>query len=227
MPRLSFYLLLVIFIWQPVLPANAAPSTEELEKWFESDEPAPPSTSSDSQLRFIPPPNKKPPLHSINTITIKPQSLKDGWVDLQQCYRHLDAVPDMEVTYQYRAMRKLEIKRTQNIGKAYVENNSVQLSNVGKNAQLCVSAQVRIFYQTPDGSYQLVNGPFHRQFLDSFFPYHLTMNVHYPASLIKFVNSKPQQQAGFIINLNRGSLGIDCFFTGKLFTELTFTPISP
>ena len=197
-----------------------------MEKWFMSDKLEPPSKSAGSQLNFISPPKGKAVLHSVNKIIITPESVKTGWVELAQCYKHLDPVPDMEVTYQYKAMRKLKITRTQNIGQAFIKGTSVQLGNVNKNAQLCINAEVRIFYKNPDDSYRLVNGPYHRQFLDSFFPYHLTMNIYYPSSQLEFISSKPKRQAGFIINKNPNALSFDCYFTGKLYTELKFKALN-
>ncbi len=202
-------------------PIYATPTQKELEEWFKSDELDPPSKSSDSQLKFIPPVST-PTLHSINTINILNSSISNGWVGLAQCYKHLDAVPDMEVTYQYKNMRKLTIKSTQNIERAFIRGNSVQLDNVGKNASLCIQAEVQILYKNIDGTFRLVNGPFHRQFLDSFFPYHLTMNIHYPVSQLEVVSHKPQQQTSFIVNQNPGVISFDTFFTGKLYTEFTF-----
>ena len=77
----SFLTLVFLFVF-PVLQAEPAPSADELEKWFMSDELTPPTKSSDSQLTFIPSPTDKPTLHSINEITISPQSIKSGWVML-------------------------------------------------------------------------------------------------------------------------------------------------
>lgn len=208
-----------------IIVVQAEPADDEMEKWFLSDELTPPSQSSDSQLTFIPPPGDKPALHSINVINITPQSIETGWVSLEQCYRQLDAVPDMEVSYQYKAMRKLKIVATKNIEQAHVQGQSVQLSNVNKGAQLCVSAEVRIFYKNKDGSYQLVNGPFHRQFLDSFFPYHLSMKVTYPASSLQFISVQPENQLGFELEQNENILQIDTHFTGKLYTVITFKPL--
>ena len=226
MQRLLLYLLLVLFVFQP-LQAETTPSADEMEKWLMSDELTPPTQSSDSRLTFIPPPTDKPALHSINNITISPQSMKTGWVELVQCYQQLDPVPDMEVTYNYKAMRKLTITKTSNIEQARVEGQSVQLGNVRKNAQLCVRAEVRIFYKNKDDSYRLVNGPFYRQFLDSFFPYHLTLKINYPSSQLEFIASKPKPQFGFTVEQTDNTLLIDSYFTGKLYTELTFKPLSP
>jgi len=217
----SFITLIFLFVF-PSLQAEAAPTAEELEKWFLSDELTPPTQSSDSQLTFIPTPADKPALHSVNEITISPQSIKTGWVNLTQCYQHLDPVPEMEVVYNYKNIRKLRVIKTKNIEQAFVKGQSVQLENVVKNAQLCVTSEVRIFYKNKDGSYKLVNGPFHRRFLDSYFPFHLTLKVNYPSTQLKFINSKPKSQFGFEVKQSNNTLLIDSYFTGKLYTEIIF-----
>jgi len=130
----------------------------------------------------------------------------------------------MEVVYNYKNMRKLRIIKNQNIEQAFVKEQSVQLENVQKNAQLCVSAEVRIFYKNKDGSFKLVNGPFHRKFLDGYFPFHLTLKVNYPSTQLKFISSKPKPQFGFKIKHTDNTLLIDSYFTGKLYTEITFKP---
>ena len=217
----SFITLFFLFVF-PSLQAEAAPTAEELEKWFLSDELTPPTQSSDSQLTFIARPADKPALHSVNEITISPQSIKTGWVNLMQCYKHLDPVPEMEVVYNYKNIRKLSVIKTKNIERVFIKGQSVQLENVVKNAQLCVTSEVRIFYKNKDGSYKLVNGPFHRRFLDSYFPFHLTLKVNYPSTQLKFINSKPKPQFGFTVKQSNNTLLIDSYFTGKLYTEIIF-----
>ena len=218
---MPFLILLLLFVFS-TLQAKASPSADELEKWFMSDELTPPAQSSDHHLTFIAPPKNKPALHSINEISISPQSIKTGWVDLIQCYQHLDPVPEMEVVYNYKSIRNLRIIKRKNIEQASVKDQSVQLENVLKNAQLCVSTEVRIFYKNKNGSYKLVNGPFHRQFMDSYFPFHLTLKVKYPSTQLKFINSKPKPQPGFVVKQSKNTLMVDSYFTGKLYTEITF-----
>lgn len=215
----SFLTILLLFVFSMV---KAEPSAEELEKWFMSDDVTPSSQSSDSHLTFIASPKDKPALHSVNEITISPQSIKNGWINLMQCYQHLDPVPEMEVVYNYKAMRKLKIIKSKNIEQAYIKGQSVQLENVVKNAQLCITAEARIFYKNKDGSFKLLNGPFHRQFLDSYFPYHLTLKINYPSKLLKFINSKPKSQPGFIMKQSGNTLLVDSYFTGKLYTDIRF-----
>ena len=219
----SFLTLLFLFIFS-ALQAETTPSADDLEKWFLSDEVTPPTQSSDHHLSFIDPPTDKPALHSVNKITISQQSIKTGWVDLMQCYQHLDPVPEMEVIYNYKTMRNLRIIKSKNIEQSSVEGQTVQLENVLKNAQLCVSTEVRIFYKNKNGTYTLVNGPFHRQFLDSYFPFHLTLKVNYPSTQLKFINSKPISQLGFNVKKSNNTLLIDSYCTGKLYTEITFKP---
>ena len=60
-----------------------------------------------------------------------------------------------------------------------------------------------------------------------YFAFHLTMNIHYPTSLLKFFSHKPQPQTGFIINKNPGTISVDCYFTGKLHTEFRFKKLNP
>lgn len=217
----SFLTLFYLFTFS-ALQAETTPSADELEKWFMNDEITPLTKSSEHHLVFIPPPTDKPTLHSINKIIITPQSIKTGWVDLMQCYQHLDSVPEMEVVYNYKNMRKLRIIKNKNIEQAFVKDQSVQLENVLKNAQLCIRTEVRIFYKNKDGTYKLVNGPFHRQFLDSYFPFHLTLKINYPSKQLKFINSKPTPQFGFVVKQSNNNLLVDSYFTGKLYTEITF-----
>lgn len=220
----SFLALLLIFMFS-ALNAETTPSSDEMEQWFMSDEITPPTQSSDSQLKFITAQAGKPTLHSVNKITIHSQSMQTGWVDLMQCYQHLDPVPEMEVVYNYKDIRELKIINHNNIDKAYVRGQSIQLENIINNAQLCISCEVRILYKNKDGSYKLVNGPFHRQFLDSYFPFHLTLKVNYPSIQLKFIDSKPKSQAGFKLKQTYNNLLIDSYFTGKLYTEIFFKAV--
>ncbi|MGW8228996.1 MAG: hypothetical protein ACWGOW_08845, partial [Gammaproteobacteria bacterium] len=134
-----------------------------LENWFQHDEISSTEAISEGELRFLIEAPTKPILHSLNILTVYPTSLDDGWVDLSQCYDNLDPVAEAEVVYRYQSMRDLKIVNSKNIGAVLIKGQSIQLTEVKKGAKLCVSAKVRIFYSNPDGSYSLMNGPFHRK----------------------------------------------------------------
>lgn len=199
-------------------------SPTELDKWFEQDDIAAIEKVSEGELRFITEKPGKPVLHSLNKLVIYPSSIDDGWVSLSQCYRNLDPVAASEVVYQYRAMRDLKIVSYKNIGAAKIKEQSIQLTEVNKAAELCVSARVRIFYSNPDGTFSLINGPFHRRFLDGFFPYHLTLEVEYPVSRLELKQTIPAEQPGFNVEQEgAGKLLLDVIFEGILNVELVFS----
>ncbi len=197
-------------------------SPAELDKWFEQDNASATDKVSEGELRFITRKPNKPVLHSLNKLVIYPSSLDDGWVSLSQCYQNLDPVAASEVVYQYKSMRDLKIVNYKNIGAAQIKGQSIQLTEVKKAAELCVSARVRIFYSNPDGSYSLINGPFHRKFLDGYFPYHLILEVDYPVSKLKLKQTIPAEQPGFSVKQSAGKLVLDGIFEGILNIELVF-----
>lgn len=217
--RTSIFILLFSLVSS--LSADEAITPEQLEKWFNNDDEALTEQVSEGVLQFIPPP-KKAVLHSINTLTIDENSLDHGWVGLAQCYRHLDPVPVAEVVYRYRQMRGLRITNTHNIGSAQLQGQSVQLRDVLKNAELCIKAEVRIFYQNPDRTYSLVNGPFHRRFLDGYYPLHVTLNIYYPGKRLILEQTRPGMQTGFEVRQAANNLTVDSHFEGVLNTEIIF-----
>jgi hypothetical protein len=214
-------LFVLLFALGSPLSADEVMTPEQLDKWFNSDDEASAAQVSEGALQFISPP-EKPVLHSINTLTIDENSIDNGWVGLAQCYRHLDAVPVAEVVYRYKQMRGLQITATHNIGSAQVKGQSVQLRDVLRDAELCIRAEVRIFYQNPDQTYSLVNGPFHRRFLDGYYPYHVTLNIHYPGQRLQLEKTRPAAQSGFEVKQAANSLVIDSHFEGALNTEIFF-----
>lgn len=197
-------------------------SPAELEKWFEQDNATATEAVNEGELRFLTQMPDKPTLHSINKLVIFPSSLDDGWVAMSQCYQNLDPVASSEVVYRYKAMRDLKIISYKNIGSAQAKGQSIQLTEVRKSAELCVSAMVRIFYSNPDGSYSLVNGPFLRKFLDGYYPYHLTLEVEYPGSNLIPDHIDPPEQPGFSVQQKDGMLVLDGTFEGILHVEIVF-----
>jgi len=200
----------------------------ELEKWFNEDD-TPSSSSSiqvdKGQLVFLSKLPDKPPLHSVDEITIDSNSIDNGWVKFEQCYRQLDPIGKVDVIYSYRFMRDLQISSVQHIGAAWIRKQRIELEDVKKDAELCVKAEIRVFYQNPDKSFSLVNGPYLRKYLDGYFPYHVTLIVHYPENRLELIGSLPVEQAGFKINKEKNKLLIDTIFSGTLNTEIIFREI--
>jgi hypothetical protein len=215
---------LVLSFFSFHLCADTETTPDDLEKWFIEDEHFFTDQVNEGELEFLPEPPQIPVLHSVNTLTVSQESIENGWVLLEQCYKHLDPVPDAEVVYHYKSIRKLKVTSKRNIVNVLVKGQSVQLTNTKKNAELCVQAEVHIFYNNPNGTFSLLNGPFHRKFLDGYYPYHVTLKVHYPSHLVTLIKTEPVAQVGFDIIQSENLIVIDSYFEGILNTEIIFLP---
>lgn len=215
----------MLYFCPATLPANE-PSMTELERWLESDEPLPPSVSTDhvneGALVFLEQHPSKPVHHHQNHLTIDTASLRNGWVRLEQCHDHLDRVPLAQITYNRERIRDLQVTTSKNIEQSWVEGHTVQLRNVQENARLCVNAWTRALKANGDGSYSLRNGPFMRRFLDGYYPMRVSMKIDYAASGLRLIAMKPERQQGFDVIERDGSLTFDAWFEGQLRTEFLF-----
>ena len=91
------------------------------------------------------------------------------------------------------------------------------------DARLCIAAEVRILYALPDGRRVLRNGPFHRKFLDGYFPLHVSLQVRYPGNALRYLGISPQAQPGFAVAADHGRLSVDSWFAGELNIEISFS----
>ena len=95
------------------------PSLEELERWLESDDMMPPSVSTadvnEGELVFLAQHPAKQVHHHQNYLIINADSLRDGWVRLNQCHDHLDRVPRAQIMYNKDRIRDLQIVTSDNI----------------------------------------------------------------------------------------------------------------
>ncbi len=172
-------------------------------------------------LSFLEQPPEKAVHHHHNDIRITVSSLGDGWVEMNQCHEHLDAVPRAQILYREGRIRALRITAQTAIEAAWVEGHSVQLRNVGKPAKLCVSAETQALRDNQDGTYTLASGPFMRQFLDGFYPMRVSMSVEFPQEL-RFLDMSPNQQRGFRVWEETQRIRLDTWFEGRLRTEIRF-----
>ncbi len=191
------------------------------ESWLEDDSELRALEVNEGELEFIPPPQGKPVLHAATLLDISAASLQTGWVRMHQCYRHLDAIARTEVVYGYAQMKSLRIERLQNIGSARVSGKSVQLEEVSANAELCVSAEILVLRRR-GAEYEISHGPYHRRFLDGYYPYHVSLDVYFPADLLAFASVTPVPQPHFVVKQRPGHVNIDSWFEGLLTIQLRF-----
>ena len=200
-------------------------ASENPEAWLESDDDTMASSVNEGDLEFLRETQDRRVLRTRNRLTITPGSLHTGWVELHQCQSNLDPVSAVEVVYRYHGLRKLRVISTRGIQRAWVENNSIQMEQVGEGAEICIEAEVQVLNKTAAGQYHLTSGPFHRRFLDGYYPLWLDYRIHWPADMLQLGSVLPEMQEGFSIHEQPGELTIDSLFEGMLTIRVRFTAL--
>ena len=179
-------------------------------------------TVNEGPLHFLETPPSKPVHHHQNRIRIDADSLSSGWVGLSQCHDHLDAVPRAQITFRDGFVRDLKVDSATRIEQAWVEGASVQLVNVEPGARLCLSALTRALRNTGNGYFNLNSGPYMRKFLDGYYPMRVTLEIEYPAQMLKLIDIAPPAQPGFTLEERPGAIRMDAVFEGELQTLVQF-----
>jgi hypothetical protein len=211
--RLAYLLL----FW---LSASHAASSPDEDLFFKSV-----SDVNEGQLKFLAQAPAKPVHHHHNHIFITDDSLASGWVRLEQCHRHLDPVPNMQIVYNNERISDIVIQRSENIGRAWVHENTVQMEKVEPAALICIHAKTRALHAGGDGHYSLVNGPYMRRFLDGYYPMRVSMDITLQTSRLRFIDVTPPPQTGFSFQQNGRELGYQALFEGELRTVIRFSEL--
>lgn len=207
------------FLILALLPlcAPAAPSEEAL--FFKNIDEV-----NEGELRFLVKAPDGKSHHHLNHITLTPDSLVSGWVKLEQCHEHLDAVPSSEIVYSPDRIRALRIRHAENMDQAWVEENTVQLRNIQPAALICIEAESRALLNDAPNGYLLRNGPYMRRFLDGYYPMRVTMMVSLGDSGLRFDSLYPVAQPGFTVQVGQDEVSYDTWFEGRLITTIKFVP---
>jgi len=205
----------------PVMLAAAEPPLDE--SWLDDDSESQALQVNEGQLNFIAPVHDQSILFSDTHLWITSESMQTGWVKMQQCYRHLDTIGRTDVVYAYREMNNLQVTKAEQIAQVRVKPHWVELEDVAKGAELCVQANVRILQRLSDKTYSMQNGPYHRKFFDGYYPYHVSLTVHYSSNEMQLKRVEPEPQDGFYVTEKTGVLSIDSWFEGELRIGLEFS----
>lgn len=171
---------------------------------------------NEGELVFIDPEKGRGALHADTEIEFDSDSRRSGWVNMSQCYRNLDTISKTEITYAYREMSDLRVTRSDNIGAIDVAAQSLLLSDVKQGASICVAARVRILRRLASGNFQLQQGPYHRRFFDGYYPYHVSLELHFARAGLRLLRIEPPAQPGFSVEPTADGIEIDAWFEGIL-----------
>jgi hypothetical protein len=202
------------------LPAVQAGVPEDPEAWLESDAEPQGLAVNEGALEFLAGQPAGRVLRTSNWLTISAASLVNGWVELRQCQGNLDPVDKVEIVYRYRSMRKLRVLSARGVGSARIEGDTVQLTQVRAGAEVCIAAEVQVLMRQGDSRYALQSGPFHRRFLDGYYPVHLVYRVVFPPDLLVLETLWPPGQPGFSVEAGADGVRVDALFEGRLSIRL-------
>lgn len=181
---------------------------------------------NEGELRFLAEPPVQPPHLQSTHVQISEESLKTGWVRVKQCHYRLDRVRAMQVVFAKGRVRDLQILQADNIARAWVEADSVQLEQVGPDAVLCILSENRSFeVHGHDGGYEWHGGPYMRRFLDGYFPMHVKLAVDYPAARLRLTAIEPPAVKLKAVTFP-GHVRLDVLFEGRLDIHLRFAAVS-
>lgn len=198
---------------------------EELEKWFNSDTLDPPNYTyvNEGELVFLKFKPEKTIHHHSSLMIIEEKSLNDGWVKMRQCHKNMDIFSEVQIVFKAGRVKNVKVISAVNIDRAWVEDSTVQLVNVKKDARICIEGYSKALTMNDDGSYTLHNGPFMRRFLDGYYPMHVSLDVKYQGTGLKMDDISPAIQDGFTLNSDKEQLDVDAWFEGKLRTKIRFS----
>ncbi len=182
---------------------------------------------NEGELHFLTRPPKKAPHHHSTHITINNDSLTTGWVGNKQCHYNLGQVPALEIVFRKGGVRGLDIVRAEHIGKAWVENDSVQLEDLEKNAIICIVSETRsLRYNDLTKNYEWRGGPYMRRFLDGYFPMKVSLAIDYPSDKLRLETLAP---AALLLKATAlpGHLRLSTLFEGRLNILVLFTTDQP
>lgn len=180
---------------------------------------------NEGDLVFLGNPPAKAVHHHHNYIVIDHDSLRSGWVWIRQCHENLDVFERVEIVFDATRVMDLVVLSSAEIARAEVVGASVQLEDVRAGARLCLALRSRALW--PEGDrLELRNGPFMRKFLDGYYPMHVTMDVRFPAELLRFTGVNPKPQTGLVVHDESGVVRLDAWFEGRLTTRVQFQAVT-
>jgi hypothetical protein len=177
---------------------------------------------NEGELDFITRPLKTAPHHHSTHISITADSLTSGWIGNKQCHYNLQPVPAMEIVFRRGRVRNIEITRTENIGRAWIEEATIQLESIKKGAVICVSSET-LSIKSNGGRNRFIwsGGPYMKKFLDGYFPMKVSVAIDYPSELLALEKLFPQEVELKSTKLP-GHIRLSVMFEGILSLETHF-----
>lgn len=164
-----------------------------------------------------------PPFIHQKTLTLGPEAMSSGWVRNEQCHRQFSPAAALQFVFKRDQIRAIEILEQHAIGRSWVDGNTVQLEDVGKQSSICFRSENRMLERQAGGGYRIKVGPFFYRFLDGYFPVQVDLKVRFPAD--KLVLSRVRPESGVEVERRKDEVRLSSTFQGILRVEMLFDPV--
>ena len=200
--------------------ANDPQKTDDLSPeeraWLEDDSSAQAREISSGELRWVTPDKTLNQYRLENTLTVHPESLKTGWIDFSQCHYQLDPRIAVEIVYGVKRTQNLKVISSQRIGHIETAEDHITLTDIQKNAQICISGKTKVLNQLSPNHYKMLRGPYMRRFLDGFYPMQVTETIRWQGVPIKLNDLTTHSALGYDFKVSDTELIANYWFEGLL-----------
>lgn len=174
----------------------------------------------EGELRFLAQRPDPGAYHYQSRVTITPESLTSGMVNLNTCHLALD--PNSRIVIQFNPERVQDIRIAEFTGMtdARVEGHKVELRDVKRGASICIDLRSRVLDEQGPGQWRLRAGPLMRRYLDGYLPMHAQLQVQWPDGLLRVVSQDPSNQDGAQLQARSDGTNWQLTFAGRLNTHL-------
>ena len=86
-----------------------------------------------------------------------------------------------------------------------------------------MAAEVRQLRALGGGRFRIESGPYHRRFLDGYYPMHVSLRVRLAGSGLRLEQVTPAATEGFEVSAPADEIAIDAWFEGRLVIGLEFS----
>lgn len=165
-----------------------------------------------------------PPFVHQKTLTLWPESLSSGWVQNEQCHRQFSPTSALQFVFKRGRIRAIEIIEQHDIGRSWVDGNTVQLEDVSKRSSICFRSENRMLESHPGGDYRIKVGPFFYRFLDGYFPVRVDLRVRFPADRLAL--REVLAEDGVEVTRLTDEVRLSSTFQGILRVEMLFESVT-
>lgn len=204
-------------------------SAEE-KAWLEDDSGLNTALVNEGQLTFVDPELTAGKYALFNQIRFLGDSMQSRQIAFTQCHKHLDAIRAIDIVYNAQTISDLQVTSSKNIENYQVENDKVELYQVGKDAEICISGKSKTLSYNPESQlWELQRGPYMRKFLDGYYPMHLQESIQLSNSEFDFqqIHLAGNTQLKPLTQIEQNGEGktitLNYYFEGRLQPTYQFT----